>query len=239
MVLAPAHGERPDDTGPMAEVTELIDAIRSDDLDTVDRLLVTDPWLTSARDGDGLTPVIHARYWFRRAALDRLLAIRGDDLDMFEAAVTGRADLVRAHLIRDPALARAWSPDGYTALHFPAFFGGADVAEALVDAGADVEAVSRNEMGARPLHSAAAGRHLDVSRLLVEGGANVNAVQHGGYVPLHQAAQHGDVELAELLLAAGADLDIRLDDGRTAADLALEAGHGGLAERLGGPSLGA
>lgn len=223
----------------MADVEELLAAIRADDLESVDRLLASDPQLASARDGEGLTPVIQARYWFKRPSLDRLLAVRGDDLDIFEAAVTGRADLVRDHLAADRGLARAWSPDGFTALHYPAFFGGRDVAEALIDAGADLEAVSRNPMGARPLHSAAAGRHLDVSRLLVERGADVNAIQHGGYVPLHQAAQHGDGELVELLLAAGADPDVRLDDGRTAADIALEAGHGGLAERLGGPSPGA
>ncbi len=110
------------------------------------------------------------------------------------------------------------------------------MAEALVEAGANLEAVSRNDMAVRPLHSAAAGRHLDVSRLLIERGAGVNTTQHGGFAPLHEAAQHGDGELIELLLAAGADRDIRLDDGRTAADVALEAGHEGLAERLGGPS---
>jgi ankyrin repeat protein len=216
---------------------ELLSAIRADDLDTVDRLIAADPRLAAERDLEGLTPVIQARYWFKRPALDRLLAVRGDDLDIFEAAMTGRADLVRAHLARDPALARAWSPDGFTALHYPTFFGGLEVAEALVDAGADLDAVSRNAMGARPLHSAAAGRHFDVSRLLVERGADVNAAQHGGFVPLHQAAQHGDGELADLLLAAGATTDVRLDDGRTAADVALEAGHEALAERLGGPSL--
>jgi uncharacterized protein len=220
----------------MPGVDELMVAIRADDLGSVDRMLAADPRLASARDGDGLTPVIQARYSFKRAALDRLLALRGDDLDVFEAAMTGRADLVLAHLGGDPGLAQAWSPDGFTALHYPAFFGGLDVARALVDAGADIEAVSRNEMGARPLHSAAAGRHLDVSRLLIERGADVNALQHGGFAPLHQAAQHGDGELASLLLAAGADRGLRLDDGRTAADIALEAGHEDLAERLGGPS---
>lgn len=218
---------------------ELIAAIRADDLEAVDRLIAADPGLAAERDAEGLTPVIQARYWFKRPALDRLLAVRGDGLDIFEAAMTGRADLVRAHLAREPALARAWSPDGFTALHYPAFFGGLEVAEALVAAGADLDAVSRNAMGARPLHSAAAGRHLEVSRLLVERGADVNATQHGGYVPLHQAAQHGDGELVELLLAAGAAADVRLDDGRTAADIALEAGHEALAERLGGPSPGA
>ena len=222
----------------MADVDELLEAIRTDDLDAVDRLLVAAPELAAARNAEGLSAVILARYWFKRPALDRLLAVRGDDLDIFEAALTGRADLVQARLATDPTLATAWTADGFTALHYPAFFGGRDVAEALIEAGADIEAPSRNEMAARPLHSAAAGRHVDVCRLLVERGADVNAAQHGGYVPLHQAAEHGDGELVELLLGAGADPAIRMDDGRTAADIALEAGHEGLAERLGGPSLG-
>jgi uncharacterized protein len=227
---------RPNDTDAVTDVKELLAAIRADDLDGVDRLLAEEPGLAKARDDAGLTAVIQARYSFKRASLDRLLAVRGDDLDIFEAAIVGRADLVRARLSADPGLAIAWTADGFTALHYPAFFGGADVAEALIDAGADVEAVSRNDMGARPLHSAAAGRHLDVSRLLVERGADVNARQHGGYAPLHQAAQHGDVELAEVLLAAAADPAVRLDDGRTAADFAREAGHEELAQRLGGSS---
>jgi uncharacterized protein len=78
-----------------------------------------------------------------------------------------------------------------------------------------------------------------VSKLLVERGADVNATQAQGFTPLHAAAQNGDSDLAAVLLAAGADKDARLDDGRTAADVALEAGHETLAERLGGPSLGA
>ncbi|HEV8546101.1 MAG TPA: hypothetical protein VGQ64_07385 [Candidatus Limnocylindrales bacterium] len=127
---------------------ELIAAIRADDLDAVDRLIAADPGLAAETDAEGLTPVIQARYWFKRPALERLLAVRGDDLDIFEAAMTGRADLVRAHLAREPALAQTWSPDGFTALHYPAFFGGIEVAEALVDAGADLDAVSRNAMEA-------------------------------------------------------------------------------------------
>ena len=223
----------------MADVEELAEAIRVDDLAAIERLLAADPRLASGRDRDGLTPVILARYWSKPDAFSRLLAVRGDDLDVFEATLAGRADLVRGHLARDPELAGAWTQDGYTALHYAAFFGGGGVAEALIDAGADLEAVSRNGMGVRPLNSSAAGGHGDVSRLLVERGADVNATQAQGFTPLHAAAQNGDAELAEVLLAAGADKDARLEDGRTAADVALEAGHEALAERLGGPSLGA
>jgi ankyrin repeat protein len=220
----------------MGDVEELAEAIRVEDVAAVDRLLAADPGLASSRDRDGLTPVILARYWSKAAIVERLLAIRGDDLDVFEATIAGRADLVRPHLARDPALAGAWTQDGYTALHYAAFFGGADAAEALIDAGADLEAVSRNKMGVRPLNSAAAGRHDDVSRLLVERGADVNAAQEQGFTPLHAAAQNGDADLVAVFLAAGADKDARLDDGRTAADVALEAGHEALAELLGGPS---
>ena len=220
----------------MADVEELAEAIRVEDVAAVDRLLATDPGLASRRDKDGLTPVILARYWSKPDIIARLLAIRGDDLDVFEATIARRADLVRAHLARNPTLAGAWTQDGYTALHYAAFFGGADAAEALIDAGADLEAVSRNAMGVRPLNSAAAGRHGDVSRLLVERGADVNAAQEQGFTPLHAAAQNGDADLVAVFLAAGADKDARLDDGRTAADIALEAGHEALAELLGGPS---
>jgi len=220
----------------MADVEELAEAIRVEDMAAVDRLLAADPGLASSRDRDGLTPVILARYWSKADIVERLLAIRGDDLDVFEATIAGRADLVRAHLARDSALAAAWTQDGYTALHYAAFFGGAAAAEALIDAGADPEAVSRNKMGVRPLNSAAAGRHGDVSRLLVERGADVNAAQEQGFTPLHAAAQNGDADLVAVFLAAGADKDGRLDDGRTAADVALEAGHEALAELLGGPS---
>jgi ankyrin repeat protein len=220
----------------MADVEELAEAIRVEDVAAVERLLAADPGLASGRDRDGLTPVILARYWSKPGIVERLLAIRGDDLDVFEATVAGRADLVRADLARDPALAGAWTQDGYTALHYAAFFGGADAAEALIGAGADLEAVSRNRMGVRPLNSAAAGGHGDVSRLLVERGADVNAAQEQGFTPLHAAAQNGDADLVAVFLAAGADKDARLDDGRTAADVALEAGHEALAELLGGPS---
>jgi len=223
----------------MADVEELAEAIRVDDLGAVDRLLAADPRLASGRDRDGLTPVILARYWSKTDAFGRLLAVRGDDLDDFEATLAGRADLVGAHLARDPELAGAWTQDGYTALHYAAFFGGADAAVALIAAGADLEAVSRNGMGVRPLNSAAAGGHGDVSRLLVERGADVNAAQAQEFTPLHAAAQNGDADLVAVLLAAGADKDARLEDGRAAADVALEAGHEALAERLGGPSLGA
>lgn len=156
-------------------------------------------------------------------------------LDVFEAASLGDVDRLRVILGADPACVFSWSEDGFTPLHFAAFFGHPDAAELLIEHGADLEAPSRNEEfapAARPLHSAAAAKQHEVCALLLSKGADPNARQHGGFTPLLEAAQHGDSDLAELLLAHGADPAVALEDGRTAADLAGEAGAAELAERL-------
>ncbi|MDQ2985032.1 MAG: ankyrin repeat domain-containing protein [Actinomycetota bacterium] len=139
---------------------------------------------------------------------------------MFEAAALGRAERLRGLLDAEPELAAAWSSDGFTALHLAAFFGTPDAARALIDAGADVNAVARNSMRVQPLHSAAAARRTKTARLLVERGADVNARQEGGFAPIHAAAQNGDADLVDLLVAAGADAEARTDDGKSAADFA-------------------
>ena len=139
---------------------------------------------------------------------------------------------MRERLDEDPGRAVAWSADGFTALHFAAFFGKAEAARTLIDAGAMVDVVSGNEMRVQPLHSAAAGRHHEVCRLLIASGADVNATQQHDFTPLHAAAQHGDDELVELFLSAGADPLARTDAGDTAADIAEAAGHVDVARRL-------
>jgi ankyrin repeat protein len=123
----------------------------------------------------------------------------------FEATALGYIDRLRERLDEDPKRAVAWSTDGFTALHFAAFFGKAEAARTLIDAGAMIDAVSGNDMRVQPLHSAAAGRHHEVCRVLIAAGADVNATQRHGFTALHAAAQHGDDELVELLLSAGAD----------------------------------
>ncbi len=132
-----------------------------------------------------------ARYRLDRAVTDALLQA-DPELDVFEATALGYVDRLRARLDEDPAAVAACSADGYTALHFAAFFGKAEAARILLEAGAEVNAVADNEMRVQPLHSAAASRHLEVCRLLLAAGADVNARQVGGFAPLHAAARNGD-----------------------------------------------
>src|SRR5206468_10860891 len=121
-------------------------------------------------------------------------------------------DRVKQLIRSEPALARALSADGWTALHLSAFFNQPDVAKLLVAEGADVNARSTNPMTNMALHAAVAGRSVDVARILLESGAHVNARQHGGWTPLHGAAQSGNAELARLLIAAGADVRARAEN---------------------------
>jgi ankyrin repeat protein len=215
----------------MATPEELIAAVNADDAERVAALLAEDPSLVSARDANGVSALMLSRYRFARDVTDVLLTV-DPDLDVFEAAALGYIDRLRERLDEDPASATAFSPDGFTALHYPAFFGKAEAARVLLESGAGVNVYSRNDFNVQPLHSAAAGRHHEVCRILLAAGADVNARQQAGYTPLHEAAQHGDNELVELFLSAGADPTARLDDGRTPAETADAAGHVDIANRL-------
>ncbi|HEY7132208.1 MAG TPA: ankyrin repeat domain-containing protein, partial [Candidatus Limnocylindrales bacterium] len=209
-------------------------AIDAGDADAVGAALARDPALAAARDPDGVSAPMHALYRGQRRIAEQLADAR-PELDLFEAASLSRADRVRDLLVADPSASRAFSPDGFTALHYPGFFGGsdaADVARALLDAGADVNARSANGFSVLPLHSAVAGGHDEVVAALLEAGADVDARQSGGFTPLQGAAQNGADVTVDRLLAAGADRTARNDEGKTAADIATEAGHAALAARL-------
>jgi ankyrin repeat protein len=210
---------------------ELIDAVNADDAGRVAELIAADPALASARDRDGVSAIMLSRYRSVRATTDALLAA-DPELDIFEATTLGYIDRLRERLDEDPARATAFSADGFTALHFAAFFGKAEAAGALIAAGAAVNVYSENELHVQPLHSAASGRHHEVCRVLIAAGADINATQRHDYTPLHAAAQHGDAELVELFLSAGADPTARLVSGETPAETAEAAGHIDVARRL-------
>jgi ankyrin repeat protein len=205
--------------------------IEGGDVAALRELLAANPETAASRRADGTSAVLWARYNFELEAVEALLAVL-PALDVFEAAATGRTDALRAELARDPGLATAFAPDGFTALGLACFFGHREAVEVLLAAGARVNDQSRNPMRVAPLHSALAGSDQTIVELLLDAGADVNLVQADGYTPLHEAAQNGDQVMAERLVAAGADPRARLDDGSTPADSARAAGHTVLADWL-------
>lgn len=210
---------------------ELFDAIKAGDSSRVGALLDADASAANAKDQQGLSPLTVAAY-HRQAAIIRMLEERGAEFDIFAAAMLGRTDLVNTLASGNRSLVRAYSQDGWTALHLAAFFGHSDTAAALLAKGAEVRSRSTNPMQNTPLHAAAAGRHSGVVKLLLDHGADINARQHGGWSALHAAAQSGDTALAQLLIDNGADVAARADNNQCALDLALTKGHQDLVDLL-------
>lgn len=215
----------------MPTASDLLEAVTNDEVARVVAILAESPELASSRDRDGVSALMHARYRSNRAMLDALLAT-DPDLDVHEAAALGYLDRLRGLVGDDPSLVGAVSGDGFTPLHFAAFFAKPEAARMLLDLDAPVDAAASNASRVQPLHSAAAGRAVEICRMLLAAGADVNARQADGFVPLHAAAQNGDPEMVELFLSAGADPAVATDDGRTAADLADAAMHPDVARRL-------
>ncbi len=210
--------------------TMMIEAVKAGDLARVDELLTEDPSLVLARDAVGVSVLLLARYRSATAVVVRLLAA-GATVDVAEAAALGDADRLAALLAADPGAVNARSADGFTPLHYAAFFGGVAVARILLDLGADPNVRSDNDQLVMPLHSAVAGQS-EVALLLIEHGADVNVKQRHGWTPLHTASNEGHEKVVDALIAAGADPAATNDDGITAADLAEKRGHSDLAARL-------
>ncbi len=120
--------------------------------------------------------------------------------------------------------ATAMSGDGFTALHFAAFFGQGDAVALLLARGADVDARGTGWMTGTALNSAASRERAAIARQLLDAGADVNATQAQGFTALHSAAHNGDAELTRILLARGADSELVTDDGRAALSFAQETG---------------
>jgi ankyrin repeat protein len=194
-------------------------AIHDNDSDRVNKMLAADPALAHARNANGVSALMQARYEGRHELLALLRAKKGD-LDVFEAATLGDLPRLRALLAAEPALAKAFSNDGFTALHLATFFSQPEAAEELLRSGADVDAVANNGMKVAVINSAAASGRADVVKLVLRAGANPNAKQQMGWTALHAAAAHDNVEMAQALLEAGADASLKNDDGQTAADKA-------------------
>ena len=202
---------------------DMVVAVQSGELEKIKSYLREDPSLARARDSTGVSARMQALY--RRRQDIAALLCAGGDLDIFEATALGEPDRVSEILQQDGNMAKSWSADGFTPLHFAAFFNRLEIARDLIRHGADVAAVANNPMKVTPLHSAAAAHSREIVRLLVENGAPTNIQQEGGWTPLHEAAQIGDQEMAGALLEYGADPQLRSNNGKTAIDIAEEKGH--------------
>ncbi len=90
--------------------------------------------------------------------------------------------------------------EGETALHVASSKGHLNSVQALIAAGADVNAVAAN--GETALFGAAFKGHLEVARALIEAGARVTVKNNSGDTALMAAARSGHREVLQLLKAS-------------------------------------
>jgi ankyrin repeat protein len=210
---------------------EFIDAATQGDVAKVKEMLQADPSLAEVKDENGLSVILKATYYGQRDVVQALLA-SGIQLNLFEAAATGQAARVRTLIEADHALVNSYSPDGFTPLSLSVFFGHPETVDALLAAGAEVNAASRETMKLTPLASAMATAQIEIAKTLIEHGANVNAKAASDLTPLHTAAARGNIEAATLLLEHGADINATTTDGKKPIAYAEERNHSEMVEFL-------
>jgi ankyrin repeat protein len=155
--------------------TRLIDAVKTGELAAAQRLLGEGADV-NARDEQGATPL--------------MLAASAGDLEMVNA------------LLAAGAAVNARTESGWTALSKAVYSaelkrGFADVAQALIAAGADIEAPIG--YGVRPLMLAAGYGETAVVEVLLNAGADVLARNDGGYTALMMVKQKFYVDVINLL----------------------------------------
>lgn len=232
----------------MQPVDRLVAAVLQGHVAEARQMVAADRALLSARNMFGAGAVHAARYGGQDAILD-LLSGLGLAVDGFLAAELGCPRQLSEVIAADAGFASRFDPRGATALHGAVYWGQLRAAELLPDAGANPNAVSRdNFLQIAPLGSAIATTPgipqpsdsedavLDLVRLLLERGADVNGRRGDGMTALHTACWRGLSRVAQELLDAGADpastATAGPHQGQTPADTALAQGHLVLAARL-------
>ena len=183
----------------------IFESIKAGDIDAVRAAVKDDPSVAAARDDDGRSAVRAALYVQKQEIADVLLEAE-PELDVFDASAVGDVDRLAGLLDGDADLIGAYSEDGYTPLHFAAFFDRGKALRLLLDRGADVGAVSKNDMKVQPLHSAVAANSREVAAALLIAGADPNAKQEGGFTPLMGAEKNEkEGDMVRLLIDHGAE----------------------------------
>jgi ankyrin repeat protein len=126
----------------------------------------------------------------------------------------------------------------FTPLIIAAKYSQMEIARALCDRGADVNAVAdyndfSRERGYTPLNCAAWNCDIRMAELLISRGAAVGQADQAGFTPLILAAEKGCETLARILVAKGAAISVASEiNDKTALLAAVSGGHLSLADYL-------
>ena len=187
----------------------LLTAVRTR-YDDLSRLLIDKGADVNLADNDGWTPLMYAA-WRDSPDIARALVVKGAKLEtrnpkgltaLAVAAQHGRTGTLKALLELKADKEVVVGAGGYTPLMLALAGGWEDSAEALIDAGANVNAT--NAGGITPLMIAAAGDRVASARRLLGKGAKVDAAGDNGITALGIASERENKAVIEVLQQAAA-----------------------------------
>lgn len=114
-------------------------------------------------------------------------------VSIWQAAITGNSAAVKQHIVAGTDLNKSADFGGSTPLMLAAIFGQNEIAEVLIDAGADLEL--RNHSGGTALHQACFFCHPKIVELLLQSGADPNKKNSRNLTPLDSVTIELDGEL--------------------------------------------
>uniref|UniRef100_A0A673I279 Ankyrin-3-like n=1 Tax=Sinocyclocheilus rhinocerous TaxID=307959 RepID=A0A673I279_9TELE len=112
---------------------------------------------------------------------------------------------------------------GFTPLHIAAHYGNINVATLLLNRGAAVDFMARNDI--TPLHVAAKRGNGNMVKLLLDRGAKIDAKTKDGLTPLHCGARSGHEQVVEMLLDRGAPILSKTKNGLSPLHMAAQGDH--------------
>jgi uncharacterized protein len=197
-------------------------AIQTGNLSALAELLPQNPDWASSPTEQGISAILLASY-YRQAEVLHFLLSQNPTLNLYEASAVGAFAQVKAILTENSALINSYSADGFYALGLAIYFGHNELAQWLIENGANINQAANNAAQVAPIHSAVSTNNLAMVKYLLEKGANVNQPQQQGVTPLHGAAHNGNLLIVKELINYGADPKAQMSNGKTPLAMAEEA----------------
>ena len=151
------------------------------------------------------------------------LTITASAEEIVEAAKNGNLGKVKTILAQDPSKMNALDEEKYTPLHWACMRAHWDVAEYLIENGADVNVQGGD--GGTVMNWAVHHDNVKIIKLMIDKGAKLNVQNQWGMSELHTAIWRGNIHVVEYLLDQGSDPLIKTNEGWTAMHYAYRSGH--------------
>tara|TARA_R110002051_G_scaffold230027_1_gene292069 strand:+ start:358 stop:840 length:483 start_codon:yes stop_codon:yes gene_type:complete len=143
--------------------------------------------------------------------------------NFYSAIRNGDTKLIDELITKDPSLINIKDQRGSTPLILATYYGHGDLANLLLERGADID--GKDGSGNTALMGVCFKGFAEIAKKLVDKGAKVNVINAMGATSLIYTAMFNKIEIAKILLNHGADTSIKDARGQTAYDHAKLQGN--------------